>query len=46
VAAATDVSFSVVSGGLACNAGAGLVARLLPAFSRYRADEPPNDSSD
>jgi hypothetical protein len=46
VAAATDVSFSVVSGGLACIAGAGLVARLLPGFSRYRADERPDDSAD
>jgi MFS family permease len=46
VAAATDVSFSVVSGGLACIAGAGLVARLLPGFSHYRADDRPNDPSD
>jgi len=35
-----------VSGGLACIAGAGLVARLLPGFSRYRANDPPHDSSD
>jgi predicted MFS family arabinose efflux permease len=46
VAAATDVSFSVVSGGLACIAGAGLIARLLPAFSHYRADDARHDSSD
>jgi MFS family permease len=38
VAAATDVGFSVVSGGLACIAGAALIARLLPGFSRYEAD--------
>lgn len=46
VAAATDISFSVVSGGLACIAGAALVARLLPGFSHYRADEPLSDSSE
>jgi MFS family permease len=38
VAAVTSVRFSLVSGGLACVAGAGLVLTALPAFRRYHAD--------
>lgn len=38
VAAVTSVRFSLVSGGLACIAGAGLVLTALPAFRRYHAD--------
>jgi MFS family permease len=37
VAAVTSVRFSLVSGGLACIAGAGLVLAALPAFRRYHA---------
>jgi MFS family permease len=40
VAAATSTGFSIVSGGLACIAGAVVVARRLPGFSRYRRPEP------
>jgi MFS family permease len=40
VSAATDVGFSVISGGLACVGGAVLVARLLPGFARYRPAGP------
>lgn len=36
VAAAFGNEFSVVSGGIACVAGAVLVARALPGFARYR----------
>jgi predicted MFS family arabinose efflux permease len=35
VASATSVQFSVVSGGLVCIAGAGIVRLLLPALWRY-----------
>jgi len=38
VAAAFGETFSVVSGGLACIAGALLLARLLPGFRRLRMD--------
>jgi len=38
VAAAFGDTFSVVSGGLACIAGALLLARLLPGFRRLRMD--------
>jgi hypothetical protein len=38
VAAAFGDTFSVVSGGLACIAGALLLARLLPGFRRLRID--------
>jgi len=36
VAALTTPAFAVVSGGLACMAGAGLLARLMPALPRWR----------
>jgi hypothetical protein len=32
--------FSVVSGGLACVAGVGLLSLLVPQFRRYHAGEP------
>ena len=38
VAAAWGTRVSVVSGGLLCVLGAGLVAAALPALFRYRAD--------
>ncbi|HSJ49808.1 MAG TPA: MFS transporter [Actinomycetota bacterium] len=40
VAAAFTPTVSVVSGGLLCVAGAGLVARLVPQFRRYHAGDP------
>ena len=40
VAALVSPIFSVVSGGLACLAGVGLLALLLPQLGRYHADEP------
>jgi predicted MFS family arabinose efflux permease len=40
VAAAFGYTVSVVSGGLVCVAGALLLAGLLPAFRRQRAEEP------
>lgn len=39
VAAVTSPRISVVSGGLACMVGALVVARLLPRFTRYTADD-------
>ena len=39
VASVSTVRFSVVSGGLICIAGAGLMQLLLPALSRYRRPE-------
>jgi MFS family permease len=36
VAALTNPSFAVVSGGLACMAGAGVIARLMPELPRWR----------
>jgi hypothetical protein len=39
VAALTSVEFSVVSGGLACIAGAAVIGALLPAFRHYVAGE-------
>ncbi|HVT41499.1 MAG TPA: MFS transporter [Acidimicrobiales bacterium] len=39
VAALTSVEFSVVSGGLACIAGAVVIGALLPAFRHYVAGE-------
>jgi hypothetical protein len=38
VAAATSPTFSVVSGGLLCIAGAGLIAWLVPSFRRYSTE--------
>jgi MFS family permease len=38
VSAAVSPTFSVVSGGLLCIAGAGLIAWLAPSFRRYVAD--------
>ena len=40
LAALTSVRFSIVSGGLACIAGVGVMAVLLPAFHRYEAPAP------
>jgi predicted MFS family arabinose efflux permease len=40
VAQLTTPVISVVSGGLACLAGVGLLAVLVPQFARYRAGEP------
>ena len=40
VAAAFGDTVSVVSGGLACIAGAMVLARLLPGFRRQRTTEP------
>ena len=40
VAALTSTEFSVISGGLACIVGAGVVARLLPRFWAERAGTP------
>lgn len=37
VASAFTPTVSVVSGGLACIAGVGVIAALMPAFTRYRA---------
>ena len=38
VAALTSVRFSVISGGLACVAGAAILTTLVPALRRYRPD--------
>lgn len=40
LAAATSVPFSIVFGGLACIAGVGLMALLMPEFARYDSAEP------
>jgi len=40
VATLTSIEFSVVSGGLACVAGAGIIAFLLPLFRKYDAKKP------
>lgn len=40
LAAATSVPFSIVFGGLACIAGVGAMALLLPEFARYDARNP------
>jgi len=39
VASVASPTFSVVSGGLLCIAGAGLIAWLVPSFRRYRAGD-------
>jgi hypothetical protein len=41
VAGVTSTSFAVVSGGLACIIGAGVMHLLFPALSRYRRPETP-----
>lgn len=41
VASLTSPGISAVTGGLACVAGAGVIALLFPAFARYRAAESP-----
>lgn len=45
VASLTSPAVSAVSGGLACVAGAGVIAVLLPAFVRYRATGPGDGSA-
>ena len=40
LAALTSVRTSIVSGGVACIVGAGVLAWLLPAYRRYRAPSP------
>jgi hypothetical protein len=40
VASLTSVPFSVVSGGLLCIAGVGVLALIAPGFARYDAREP------
>jgi MFS family permease len=40
VASAAGIEVSIVSGGLACVAGALVLAGMLPAFRRYRSPEP------
>jgi MFS family permease len=45
VAAALGTATSVVSGGLACIAGALVLARLLPAFSHYHAPDDPGEDA-
>jgi MFS family permease len=39
VATLTSIEFSVVSGGLACVIGAGLIALLMPVFRRHDTEE-------
>ena len=43
VASLTSPAVSAVSGGLACVAGAGVIALLMPALVRYRAVDPTGD---
>ena len=43
VASLTSPAVSAVSGGLACVAGAGVIALLMPALVRYRAVDPTSD---
>src|SRR4051812_33607911 len=40
VAAAFGTQLSVVSGGLACMAGVGVLAALFPSFAKYDAEDP------
>jgi len=44
VAAAAGTEVSVVSGGLACVAGVGLLAWLVPAFTAYKGEASPEGS--
>jgi len=46
VAALTTPQFSVISGGLACIAGALVIARLVPEFVRYDSRDAPVYSAD
>jgi MFS family permease len=41
VAAATTPTFSVVSGGLLCIAGVGVIAALVPRFAKWHVGDPP-----
>lgn len=41
LASVTSVRFSIVSGGIACILGAGVLAVLLPRYRRYEAASPP-----
>jgi MFS family permease len=45
VASAAGLEVSIVSGGLACVAGALILAGLLPAFRRYRSPAPDGEGS-
>ena len=40
VASLTSIRFSVISGGIACIVGVGVMALLLPQFGRYDAKDP------
>src|SRR3954453_54215 len=40
VAAVLGTQFAVVSGGLACVAGVGILSALFPSFARYDAEDP------
>jgi MFS family permease len=47
VGSLVSVPFSIVSGGLACIAGVGVIAALIPQFHRYDAKAtPPQDPAD
>src|SRR4029077_6009373 len=46
VAALTTPQISVISGGLACIAGALVIARLVPEFARYDSKDAPVYSAD
>ena len=46
VAALTTPTFAVVSGGVACMAGAALIARLMPALGRWRLADHVDDHLD
>jgi MFS family permease len=41
IAAATTPTFSVVSGGLLCIAGVGMIAALVPRFAKWHVGDPP-----
>jgi MFS family permease len=45
VASVAGIEISIVSGGLACVAGALVLAGLLPAFRRYRSPDPGTEDS-
>jgi hypothetical protein len=40
VAATLGTQVSVVSGGLACIAGVGILAAMFPSFARYDGEDP------